>query len=69
MLPRPDSPRELNHYGFEIVPRVFRQLLALLFYRWEMIMREIAILGILGIATLRFFVGSVLAHIRLDRAM
>jgi phosphonate transport system permease protein len=32
-------------------------------------MRETAILGILGIATLGFFVDSALADIRLDRAM
>ncbi len=66
---RPDSPRGLNLYGFEIVPRVYGQFLAFLFYRWEVIMRETAILGILGIATLGFFVDSALADIRLDRAM
>ena len=49
---RPDSPRGLNLYGFDIVPRVYGQFLAFLFYRWEVIMRETAILGILGIATL-----------------
>ena len=32
-------------------------------------MRETAILGILGIATLGFFVDSAMADIRLDRAM
>ncbi|MCP3866765.1 MAG: hypothetical protein GY703_01450 [Gammaproteobacteria bacterium] len=32
-------------------------------------MRETAILGILGIATLGFYVDSALADIRLDRAM
>ena len=38
-------------------------------YRWEVIMRETAILGILGIATLGFFVNSAMADIRLDQAM
>jgi phosphonate transport system permease protein len=66
---RPDSPRGINLYGFEIVPRVYGQVLAFLFYRWEVIMRETAILGILGIATLGFFIDSALADIRLDRAM
>ncbi len=66
---RPDSPRGINLYGFEIVPRVYGQFLAFLFYRWEVIMRETAILGILGIATLGFFVDSALADIRLDRAI
>lgn len=66
---RPDSARGLNLYGFEIVPRVYGQFLAFLFYRWEVIMRETAILGILGIATLGFYIDSALADIRLDRAM
>ncbi len=66
---RPDSPGGLTLYGFEIVPRIYGQFLAFLFYRWEVIMRETAILGILGIATLGFFVDSALADIRLDRAI
>jgi phosphonate transport system permease protein len=66
---RPDSPRGVNLYSFEIVPRVYGQFLAFLFYRWEVIMRETAILGILGIATLGFYVDSALADIRLDRAV
>ena len=66
---RVDSPRGLNLYAFEIVPRVYGQFLAFLFYRWEIIMRETAILGILGIATLGFYVDSAIQEIRLDRAM
>ena len=38
-------------------------------YSWEVIMRETAILGILGIATLGFFVDSAMADIRLDQGM
>jgi phosphonate transport system permease protein len=66
---RPDSPKGLNLYGYEIVPRVYGQFLAFLFYRWEVIMRETTILGILGIATLGFFIDSGLQDIRLDRAL
>ena len=66
---RPDSPRGLNRYSYEIVPRIYGQFLAFLFYRWEIIMRETAILGILGIMTLGFFIDSALADIRLDRAL
>jgi len=66
---RSDSPHGLNLYGFEILPRVYGQFLAFLFYRWEVIMRETSILGILGIATLGFYVDSALADIRLDRMM
>jgi phosphonate transport system permease protein len=66
---RPDSPRGLNRYSYEIVPRIYGQFLVFLFYRWEIIMRETAILGILGIMTLGFFIDSALADIRLDRAL
>lgn len=66
---RPDSPRGLDLYGYEVLPRVYGQFLAFLFYRWEVIFRETAILGILGIHTLGFFVDSAIADIRLDRAM
>ncbi len=66
---RDDSAKGLTLYGYEIIPRIYGQYLAYLFYRWEVIMRETAILGILGIATLGFFVDSALADIRLDRVM
>ncbi len=66
---RPDHVTGLNLYGYEIIPRVYGQFLAFLFYRWEVIMRETAILGILGIATLGFYVDSAMADIRLDRAL
>jgi phosphonate transport system permease protein len=66
---RADSAAGVNRYAFEILPRVYGQFLAFLFYRWEIIMRETAIVGILGIATLGFFIDSAIADIRLDRVM
>lgn len=66
---RPDSASGFNLYAFEIVPRLYGQFLAYLFYRWEIIMRETAILGVLGIATLGFYIDSAIADIRLDRVM
>jgi phosphonate transport system permease protein len=66
---RPDSATGVNRYAFEVLPRMYGQFLAYLFYRWEIIMRETAIVGILGIATLGFFIDSAIADIRLDRAM
>jgi phosphonate transport system permease protein len=66
---RPDAARGLNLYGYEILPRVYGQFLAFLFYRWEVILRETAILGILGIRTLGFYVDSAIQDIRLDRAL
>ncbi len=66
---RPDSPTGINRFAFEVVPRMYGQFLAYLFYRWEIIMRETAILGVLGIATLGFYIDSAIADIRLDRVM
>ncbi|MGM0569107.1 PhnE/PtxC family ABC transporter permease [Marinobacter sp.] len=66
---RPDAPRGLMRYGYELVPRVYPSFLAFLFYRWEIIMRETAILGILGIYTLGFYVDSAIQNIQFDKAM
>lgn len=66
---RPDAPSGVNLYAYDILPRVYPQFLAFLFYRWEVIMRETAILGILGIPTLGFYIDSAFADIRYDRAL
>ena len=66
---RQDAVKGVNRYVYEVLPRVYRPMLALLFYRWEVIMRETAILGILGIATLGFYVDSAFADLRFDRAI
>jgi phosphonate transport system permease protein len=66
-LDAPDS--RLERYGYEILPRVYGPFLAFLFYRWEIIMRETAILGILGITTLGFYVDSAINEMRFDSAM
>ncbi len=59
----------INTYSYELVPKVYGQFLAFIFYRWEIILRETAILGILGIATLGFYIDNAIQDIRLDRAM
>jgi len=70
ILLRRDAPRRrLDRYLFEITPRVYSQFLAFLFYRWEIIMRESAMLGILGIHTLGFFVDSAITDDHLDAAL
>ena len=66
---RPDAPTGINAYGYDALPRVYGQFLVLLFYRWEVIFRETAILGILGIATLGFYIDSAIQDIRFDRAL
>lgn len=65
---RSDSPTGLNRYFYEATPRLYQAFLALLLYRWEVIIRESAILGILGITTLGFYIDSAFEDIRYDRA-
>ncbi len=66
---RDDAPTGVNRYFYELLPRLYPSFLAFLFYRWEIILRETAILGILGIHTLGFFVDSAIQEIRFDRAL
>ena len=67
---RLDVTKKKNElYFYEVLPRIYSQFLAFLFYRWEIIMRESAILGILGVATLGFFIDSAIADFRLDKMM
>jgi phosphonate transport system permease protein len=65
----PAPMRAIDRYGFEVLPRIWGQLLAFLCYRWEIILRESAILGILGIHTLGFYIDSAFEAFRLDVAM
>jgi phosphonate transport system permease protein len=66
---RSDASGGINRYAFEVLPRVYPNFLAFLLYRWEIIMRETAILGILGIATLGFYIDSAFSELRMDRAL
>ena len=66
---RPDAARGLNLYCYELLPRLYGPFLALCLYRWEIILRESAILGNLGVKTLGFHIDSAIAELRLDRAM
>ncbi|MDP4023349.1 ABC transporter permease [Methylobacterium sp. NEAU 140] len=66
---RPDAPRGLDLYAYETVPRLYGQFLAYLLYRWELILRESAIFGILGVATLGFYVDAAISELRLDVAV
>ncbi len=68
-LPFDSSKCRSNRYLYEVLPRSYGQFLAFLFYRWEVIMRESAILGILGIATLGHFIDSAIARDHIDTAV
>lgn len=66
---RPDAPRGLDLYAYETVPRLYGQFLAYLLYRWELIIRESAIVGILGVQTLGYYVDAAISELRLDVAV
>lgn len=63
------SGQAISLYLYEVLPRIYSSFLAFLFYRWEVIMRETAILGVLGITTLGFYIDSAFEDMRFDRAM
>lgn len=63
---RPDAQPSLSLYAAELLPRSYGAFLAWLFYRWEIILRESAVVGILGLFTLGFYIDSSLAELRLD---
>jgi phosphonate transport system permease protein len=66
---RADAPKGVNLYAYEAVPRLYGQFLAYVLYRWEIILRESAIFGILGIATLGYYFDAAISEIRLDVAL
>ena len=66
---RLDAPRGLNLYCYETVPRLYGQFLAYALYRWEIILRESAIFGILGVMTLGYYVDAAISEFRLDVAV
>jgi phosphonate transport system permease protein len=66
---RPDAPKGLNLYCYETVPRLYGQFLAYALYRWEIILRESAIFGILGVTTLGYYVDAAISEFRLDVAV
>ena len=58
-----------NGYCYDILPKIYPNLMGLLFYRFEVILRETAIFGILGVATLGFYIDSSFAEIRYSTAL
>lgn len=66
---RPDAPRGIDLYAYETVPRLYGQFLAYALYRWEIIVRESAIFGILGVTTLGYFIDAAITELRLDAAI
>jgi phosphonate transport system permease protein len=66
---RADAPTGLNLYAYDTTPRLFGQFLAYNLYRWEIIVRESAIFGILGVATLGYYIDAAISELRFDVAV
>jgi phosphonate transport system permease protein len=66
---RPDAPRGLNLYAYDTTPRLYGQFLAYVLYRWEIIVRESAIFGILGVTTLGYYIDAAISELRFDVAI
>lgn len=60
---------KLNHFNYAIMPSIYPNMMALLFYRFEIIVRETAVFGILGIMTLGFYIDSSFSEIRYSNAL
>ena len=59
----------MDDWHFRVLPVIYPNTMALLFYRFEVILRESAILGIIGVATLGFYVDSAFSELRYGNAM
>ena len=66
---RRDAPRALDLYAYETLPRLFGQFTALVLYRYEVIIRESAIMGTLSIHTLGFYVTGAMEDFKTDVAV
>lgn len=66
---RLDAPKGVALLSWELVPRLFGQFVALCLYRWEIILRETAVMGLLGVATLGFFIDAAVSELRMDRVV
>lgn len=69
--PVPDdiSRRRINRYFFWVLPKLYGHYLAYLFYRWEVIIRESALLGLIGVYTLGFYIDDAIHKDHLDVAL
>ncbi len=61
--------RAMDDWHFRVLPAIYPNAMALLFYRFEVILRESAILGIIGVATLGFYVDSAFSELRYGNAL
>jgi len=59
----------ISRFTYFYVPNMAQRFMAYCFYRWEIIIRETAMLGVLGIPTLGFYIDSAFEFLRFDVAL
>lgn len=69
LKPAPFQTGALNRYVFYVLPSLYRSFMSYLLYRWEIIIRETAMLGLLGIPTLGFYIDSAFEALHFDVAL
>lgn len=69
IVPQQMQISKLNQFNYHIMPRIYPNIMALMFYRFEIIVRETAVFGILGIMTLGFYIDSSFSEIRYSNAL
>ena len=67
-IPLTYQPR-IDQYSYFVIPANYPHFMGLLFYRFEVIIRETAILGMIGVMTLGFYVDSNFSEIRFSSAL
>ncbi|MCJ8339451.1 MAG: ABC transporter permease [Pseudomonadales bacterium] len=58
-----------SDFLYKVMPDLYAKFISLLMYRAEIILRESAILGVLGVTTLGFYIDSAFEDLRFDRAL
>ena len=69
VLPLDVARGKINCFFFHILPQIYNSFLGNLFYRWEVMVRESSILGVLGIYTLGFYIDSAISDDKMDKVI
>ncbi|QBF83692.1 ABC transporter permease subunit [Shewanella maritima] len=67
--PQQVAQGKFNLFHYHMLPSIYPNLMALMFYRFEIIVRETAVFGMLGIMTLGFYIDSNFSEIRYSDAI
>ena len=68
-LPQDINTSKVDTYFFWFLPQLYGQFLAFLFLRWEIMIRESALLGLIGIYTIGFYIDSAIDDDHMDVAI